>query len=775
MSKDFSVDDLILNYDPEAPAARFKDAGVAGALKSSTGRLPSVVPWPQGHAPTAVPLSPAPSPTDDLSRFAGYDAIVVTYTAAEASALASLFTPDYLPSRWYEYKYNVAAYIPLVTGSEAPFNDNSSEMERYYHCLGLYFPCTIGSARVLLFKSGLHLDYDGPAIPVRKLMLELAQTINPKLFITTGTGGGIGADVALGDVVIASRTQFDCTTQFKSAPFATSSYQTSPLPAGALTAISPALTSVNAKRIPGAHPTPTIWTGAALDAVVTTDFFGFDDSTDYYKLQGLGRACDMGDAMVGNAMQDCPNIAWYAVRNASDPQIPDPSGDITAAGKKASEIYSEWGAFTTAASAIATWAIIDASFNPQATQPVPVTTGGSGTPPVNPNPVSPPVSTAVRLPINNVLLGSDYTGTILAGANQTPLNVLLDTGSSTLAVNGKEFNPTKDPGTKTTKLAQEVQYGSGSWVGAVVQTSIGLSASVTLQNVYLAVTYLVSDNMFGKADGIFGLAYEPLNNAYQMPGDTWKAKYDADRIEQQGKEADLDPYFNQLEQAGIVSNLFAFYTKRSIVSAATTDPATDPLNQGIFVIGGGPECTDLYTGSFTDIAVVDDLWYNTNLLNVQVGNQPAIKVAPVPAGSSNASNSIVDSGTNSLVIDQTLYNQILAGFRAINPEFATLLQTYALTENKGYDQTQLDLSTWPNISFTLQGANGDPATLTITPANYWQFDVEQAGKAVANIYSDGGQLGGQSILGLPLFNGYFTVFNRTLDGGRGVISFATRT
>ena len=31
-----------------------------------------------------------------------------------------------------------------------------------------------------------------------------------------------------------------------------------------------------------------------------------------------------------------------------------------------------------------------------------------------------------------------------------------------------------------------------------------------------------------------------------------------------------------------------------------------------------------------------------------------------------------------------------------------------------------------------------------------------------------------TILGLPLFSGYYTVFDRALGAGRGVISFATR-
>ena len=114
---------------------------------------------------------------------------------------------------------------------------------------------------------------------------------------------------------------------------------------------------MNASRIPGAHPTPTIWS-ARHDAIVTTDLFAFDDSTNHYKLQGLGRAHDMGDAMVGNAMQAFPHVASYAIRTASDPQIPDPSGDIRSAAQQGGRIYSKYGVLTTAASVIATWAVI---------------------------------------------------------------------------------------------------------------------------------------------------------------------------------------------------------------------------------------------------------------------------------------------------------------------------------------------------------------------------------------------------------------------------------
>ena len=356
-----NVEDLRLNYDPEAPQERFKAAGVEAAFLSEGERLPSTVPWPAATAPKANPLPHTPAETDDLTKFKGYDAVVVTWTSAEAATLAALLSPGVKVAGWYEYRHNVQSYVPLVTGGMAPFNDKTPDMARYYHSLGLYFPCRIGKAQVLLIKSGLHLDYDGPAYPVRKLITEIVQAVQPKLFITTGTGGGIGKEVALGDVVIAGHTKFDCTTQFKNEPFAKASYKTSPIPTGAVAAITPALTKVNASRVVGGREVPKMW-DTAQDAIVTTDFFGFDDSTNYYKLQGLGQACDMGDAMVGNALQQFPNLKWHAIRNASDPQIPNPTGDIEKAKQEAGDIYSKYGAFTTAASVIATWAVIQASF-----------------------------------------------------------------------------------------------------------------------------------------------------------------------------------------------------------------------------------------------------------------------------------------------------------------------------------------------------------------------------------------------------------------------------
>lgn len=218
-----------------------------------------------------------------------------------------------------------------------------------------------GRARVLRIKSGLHLDKDGPRIPVRTLVADLLDAVQPFLFITAGPVAKPGSGVLPGDIVIAKNTRFSCTKPFRDVEWKAASCDTSPLPSGALAAIWPSLTRENASRIEGARPVIRIWHGSA-DVIVTMDFSGFGDSTNYYGLPGRGRTCETGDAMVGQALRRYPVVRWYAVRNASDPQIPNPSGNIHDAEERSGEIYVKYGALTTAASVIACRAIIRAAF-----------------------------------------------------------------------------------------------------------------------------------------------------------------------------------------------------------------------------------------------------------------------------------------------------------------------------------------------------------------------------------------------------------------------------
>ena len=374
----------------------------------------------------------------------------------------------------------------------------------------------------------------------------------------------------------------------------------------------------------------------------------------------------------------------------------------------------------------------------------------------------------VRVPITNVYAEGDYTGQILVGPQKAPMNVLLDTGSSALALDGNKYTPdTAQGGDKTTNLAQSDQYGDkSSWIGAVIESTVtvgGGAQSATLAGINVAVAYEETANMFGKSDGILGLAYAPLDDAFQMPADTWPKRYTDSQI-RAGKKTTISPYLTQLAGAEVVSDRISFYTRRSFVHEGGGG-VNDPLNKGWMIVGGGEESTDLYSGNFQIVKVLADKWYNTNLKAVIVGNSQPIQVHARGAMGS-ASNSIVDSGTNSLNLGPHLLELVLSKFSSAQQ--AQLVSS--IRSQQPVPMTNLDLNTWPDLTFVLEGDNAD-VSLRVSPNDYWQVDAPKVGAALAAI-TEGDN--GFTILGLPLMNGYFTIFDGEADSGRGAIKFATR-
>jgi hypothetical protein len=192
---------------------------------------------------------------------------------------------------------------------------------------------------------------------------------------------------------------------------------------------------------------------------------------------------------------------------------------------------------------------------------------------------------------------------------------------------------------------------------------------------------------------------------------------------------------------------------------------TDPQNQGWMIVGGGEESSDLYTGAFQTVKVVSDAWYSTNLKAIIVGNASPI-AARLQGPQGMPSNSIIDSGTNTLNLGPQMLKALLSKFTTAQQELLT-----RSIEGNLVAAADLNLPTWPAITFILQGDTGD-VSLQVPPSNYWQVNTEKVGAAMLAITQ--GQAG-LAILGLPLMNGYFTIFDGEADGGRGVVKFATRT
>ena len=203
-----------------------------------------------------------------------------------------------------------------------------------------------------------------------RLWAQIIAEAKPKLLITTGTAGEIGAAVELGDVLSAKSVRFDCLKQFKSQPFHNSIYSCSKLTYKS-TAVAEKLFLANASHLPASSRAPKIFTKSPSEMkvpdVVTTDFFAFDDSSNTFGLQGLGGTVEMGDAVLGLVIsqmkQSLPK--WAAIRNASDPQIDDKGLTPKQAAQKAAQIYEKFGYWTTIPSAITCWSVGPRQLTPQ--------------------------------------------------------------------------------------------------------------------------------------------------------------------------------------------------------------------------------------------------------------------------------------------------------------------------------------------------------------------------------------------------------------------------
>jgi hypothetical protein len=337
----------IIEFDSEAPHGReFLAYTTATGLSRFTE-----IGWPKRLAPRTTPTlkgrSDSPLPQADV--------LVVTWTVDEGHATSRVLTPgkdsrnDYRP-----YTHNYASISSRMVG-RCP----ARQLKR----LGTYWTATIAKKSVLVFKSDSHMSQDGPQLPNIDVWRQIISEVRPKLVLTTGTAGGIGKQFEVGDVVVSPTVRFDCKKKFKSRPFHDAGYWSVPARTRSF-AVARRLFKANAAQLPKENARlPKIFTaapGALPRSVVTTDFFGFDTSNDYYGLQGLGYVSEMGDAVLGLVCQELGAQAprYVAVRNVSDPQISAAGMTLREQASLAAQVYKAFGRWSTVCSAIACWALI---------------------------------------------------------------------------------------------------------------------------------------------------------------------------------------------------------------------------------------------------------------------------------------------------------------------------------------------------------------------------------------------------------------------------------
>ncbi len=348
-SKDVDLQREIIDFDSEATAGR---EFLAFTTTTGLSRF-TEIPWPKGLAPktaaTAGGKAGGPLPQADV--------LVVTWTADEGHALSRVLTPgkdshdDYL-----SYTHNYAT-ISKKMRAGCPAREAAR--------LGTYWSTSIGGVSAVIFKSDSHMSQDGPELPNIDVWTQIISEVQPQLVITTGTGGGIGKEFEVGDVVVSPIVRFDCISKFKKEPFHDAHYSSS-APNTKHFAPIKTLFKANAGQLPKDNTRPPkiarVAPSALASSVVTTDFFGFDTSDNHYHLEGLGDVSEMGDAVLGLVVSQMGAKAprWLAVRNVSDPQIKTGTMTLQQEAKLAAQIYKGFGRWSSVCSAIVCWGLIAA-------------------------------------------------------------------------------------------------------------------------------------------------------------------------------------------------------------------------------------------------------------------------------------------------------------------------------------------------------------------------------------------------------------------------------
>jgi nucleoside phosphorylase len=202
-------------------------------------------------------------------------------------------------------------------------------------------------------------------IPLVRLIEQIIKEVNPGLILSVGTAGGVSEKDHLGDVMVTNKALFHLSDEFSDAWFNHYVYTSPWKPPHTLVRKAEAfMKTVKEEELWLPSPQyksepilPTVYDPKikiSEKPIITTDCFEY--GTTENKLDALGCAVEMGDALVGMVCHD-HNIPFGFIRNVSDPVINAKMHEILQAFY-AVETYGKYGYTTSWNSAVAVWAMI---------------------------------------------------------------------------------------------------------------------------------------------------------------------------------------------------------------------------------------------------------------------------------------------------------------------------------------------------------------------------------------------------------------------------------
>lgn len=398
-----------------------------------------------------------------------------------------------------------------------------------------------------------------------------------------------------------------------------------------------------------------------------------------------------------------------------------------------------------------------------------------------------------------------YTVEARLGGRADVAHLVVDTGSSTLAVLPTAYQPGIDPLAQATGWVQRIRYGGGSVLGPVLKTQFGVGHGHhqrQARDVPVALVESTSGGLLRGAGGVWGLAYGALDPAWDVsavlaaagvaPELSWPWPFEdshelafptLEQALQHRPTTTLTPAFEALAGAGVVANQFALSIGRAIVhvdrdGATASTLAGDPLNRGSLVLGGGAEHQHLFHGSFAEAEVFDDVHYGVELQAIRIDEGdpvPMPRREPAPDGRPRG-NAMVDTGCSFLVLADPGWKALQAELARRDPGFPELVARAreALAKEEGVPDGMVDPRDWPDLHLHLAAPGGGETILRVPASAYWPANALRRGQRLCLLMPELPGFEGRSLLGLPALAGRYVVFDRAADAGLGRIRFAAR-
>jgi nucleoside phosphorylase len=362
--------------------------------ESGTGRLHPQWQRLGQHATALIPrrsdAMPPATEWRDTAALPAAQVVVLTWTVAEWDALDRVFVGALAPpepgtngkpraigwekrrARWLPYRRDFSTIVGSlrlhsVAGGGTPPSLNAKKLAwGYVHVV------EVGGVRVLLFKSELHLNRDGVALPLANLVERIIAEARPDLLLSTGTAGGLQRKDVLGDVVVSNKAQFWLEDEFASAAFNfVSPYESEWRPPDAskkawITRARELLVPVKEMTLEaptlhygaGARIAPRVTKKPVIKIstlpVLSTDYFEYGTTKNGFEKKAS--CVEMDDAVVAMVAGRL-GVPFGFVRNVSDSVLEgDLPGPLQLAWAVAT--YQKLGLQTSFNGAIGTWAVI---------------------------------------------------------------------------------------------------------------------------------------------------------------------------------------------------------------------------------------------------------------------------------------------------------------------------------------------------------------------------------------------------------------------------------